>query len=196
MKYLMRSVVCALLIAYGHAAVRAQDQQPPAAPSPSPQAEQQPPPAATTEPSGASQAEEKTVTVYIYRPKKFVGSALEPSVFCDGVELGRMDNGRYIMLRLAPGTHRFHMTEKDKRVEETLKPGQVIYLRFRLEPGMWKGHGNLYLADEEEALKELKKLKPLAADKLKDKTMVVTDMAEAEAETKKRVSEQTPTKKS
>lgn len=195
MKYLMRLVVLALFIMHAQTFAPAQEQQPPAAPSPTPQVEQ-PQPATTAEPSGAAPTEEKSVTVYIYRPKKFVGSALEPSVFCNGVELGRMDNGRYIMLRLAPGTHRFHMTDKSKRVEETLKAGQVIYLRFRLETGMWKGHGNLYLADEEEALKELKKIKPLAADKLKDKTMVVTDMAEAEAETKKRVSEQTPTKKS
>jgi hypothetical protein len=107
-----------------------------------------------------------------------------------------MDNGRYLILKLEPGTHRFHMTDKGKRVEETLKPGQVMYLRFRLEAGMWKGHGVLHLADEEDALKELKDLKPLGPDKLKDKTMVVTDNAEAEAETKKRVSEFSAHKKS
>jgi len=34
-------------------------------------------------------------TVYVYRYKQFVGSALSPSVWCDGTELARMENGRY-----------------------------------------------------------------------------------------------------
>ena len=31
--------------------------------------------------------------VYIYRPGKMMGKALEPSVFVDDIELARMDNG-------------------------------------------------------------------------------------------------------
>ena len=135
---------------------------------------------------GADKPDAGKVTVYIYRPKKLLGAALEPSVFCDGVELGRMDNGRYIMLRLDPGEHRFHMTQEYKRVDEKLRAGQVLYLRVRIEMGAMKGRGALYLADEDDALKELKKLKPLSADKLKD-SKVVVGAEEAEVETKKRV---------
>lgn len=129
-------------------------------------------------------------TVYIYRPKKLVGAALEPSVFCDDVELGRMDNGRYIMLRVDPGDHRFHMTQDYKRVSENLRAGQVLYLRVGVEMGMMKGRGTISLADEDDALKELKKIKPLGADKLKDNKLVV-GAEEAEAETKKRLEQGT-----
>jgi len=54
------------------------------------------------------------VTVYIYRQKKMVGGALEPSVFLDGIELARMDNGRYFVLKVAPGKHTVHMTDNKK----------------------------------------------------------------------------------
>lgn len=181
------------------AAVAAQEPQPTSSPSPAPQAEPPPPQQQSTQTNAAgadtsAAAKDARATVYIYRPKKLVGAALEPSVFCDGVELGRMDNGRYIMLRLEPGTHRLHMTEKNKRVEETLKPGQVLYVRVRIEMGMWKGHGTLHLADEEDARKDLKDLKPLGADKVKDKTLIVPE-AEADAETQKRAGDSAQVRK-
>ena len=58
-------------------------------------------------------------TVYVYRYKQFVGAALAPSVYCDDVQLARMENGRYFanremvfqarrgLLRLAVGAWRF-----------------------------------------------------------------------------------------
>ena len=35
-------------------------------------------------------------TVVVYRPGKYVGSALKPSVYVDGTEVGRLKNGRYM----------------------------------------------------------------------------------------------------
>ena len=52
--------------------------------------------------------------VYIYRPSKLMGKALEPSVFVDDIELGRMDNGRFFSLKLPPGKHLVHMTDDKK----------------------------------------------------------------------------------
>lgn len=124
-------------------------------------------------------------TVFIYRPKKLVGSALEPSVFCDGVELGRMDNGRYLVLKLAPGEHRVHMTDKSKRVEFKVGRGEAVYVRFRLEPGTWKGEGSVRLSNDEDALKELKKLKPLDPSKIKDRTLTIVEADKAAAELKR-----------
>lgn len=42
-------------------------------------------------------------TVYVYRYKQFVGSALSPSVWCDETELARMENGRYFTVKIDPG---------------------------------------------------------------------------------------------
>jgi hypothetical protein len=113
-------------------------------------------------------------TVYIYREKKLFGAAMRPSVFCDGIELARMDNGRYFVLKLAPGKHAVHMTSEEKGYEINMGPGQTYYFRIGIEVGVWKGNGKILLTDNEQAVAEIKKLKPLSSSKIKDKSMVVT----------------------
>lgn len=113
------------------------------------------------------------VTVYIFRKKDRFGYANEPSVFCDGVELARMDNGRYFMLKLAPGKHIIHMTDKKKGYEINMAGGQTYYFRIGIEVGIWKGNGKILLESIEIGAEEIKKIKPIGADKIKDKTMVV-----------------------
>jgi hypothetical protein len=112
-------------------------------------------------------------TVYIYRPSKLFGKALEPSVFCDGVELARMDNGRYLTLRLKPGRHTIHMTDEKKGFDIDVRSGEEYYFRVGIESGFWKGQGKIMLQDKEKGAAEVKKLKPLGSDKIKDTTMVV-----------------------
>jgi hypothetical protein len=130
--------------------------------------------AVVTIPSAApSAAAGEKVTVYIYRPNKMVGRALEPSVFCDGVELGRMDNGRYFVLNLSPGKHIIHLTNDKKGYEIDMGAGQTYYFRVGIEMGMWKGNGKILLESNEKGAEEVKKIKPIGADKVKDKTMVV-----------------------
>ncbi len=118
---------------------------------------------------------ERDVTVYIYRPKKMMGMALEPSVYADGVELARMDNGRFFMLKLQPGKHVIQMTSDKKGYEFDMISGQTYYFRVGIEAGMWKGEGKILLEDEVKGAAEVKKLKPLDAEKIKDKTLVVTN---------------------
>jgi hypothetical protein len=141
-----------------------------------------PAPAATT----PARAEGKAV-VFVYRPGKYTGKALEPSVFCDGVEVARMDNDRYFVLLLAPGEHRIHMTQDNKRVDLKLGAGEAAFVRIKIVMGFMKGRGEPALSDEEDAAKHLKKMEPLGADKYKDTTLAVTDRAEAEALLKKYV---------
>lgn len=157
-----------LLLIFAAPAALAQDQTPAAAPAP------------------PARAEGKAVVV-VYRPGKLVGKALEPSVFVDDVEVGRMDNGRYIVLLLEPGEHRIHMTQKNKRVDVKLGAGEVAFVRIKIAMGMMKGRGEPVLADEEDAAKALKDSEPLGADKFKDTALAVVDKAEAEAIVKKYV---------
>jgi hypothetical protein len=131
--------------------------------------------AVNTPDSNAASNAGEMVTVYIYRPDKLLGKALEPSVFCDGVELGRMDNGRYMTLKLKPGKHIVHMTDKKKGFDINMGAGQLYYFRVGIEMGMWKGQGKLMLKEAEEGAAEIKKLKPLDASKIKDHTMVVVE---------------------
>jgi glucose/arabinose dehydrogenase len=155
-----------------------------------PQQQTTPPAPQTTPTPQADAAKPPTAAgkavVFVYRPGKLVGGALEPSVYCDGVEVARMDNGRYFVLLLDPGEHRIRTTQEYKRVDLKLGAGEVAFVRVRIETGMMKGRGNVYLADEADAAKELKKLKPLGADKVKSTTLVA-DAAEAENQLRLRV---------
>lgn len=140
-----------------------------------------PAPAATPASAATPARADGKAVVFVYRPGKMVGKALEPSVFCDGVEVARMDNGRYFVLLLDPGEHRIHMTQDNKRVDLKLGAGEVAYVRIKIAMGMMKGRGEPALADEEDAFKDLKKSEPLGADKFKDTKLAVADRAEAEA---------------
>jgi len=118
----------------------------------------------------ASSAE---ATVFIYRPNKWGGRALEPSVFVDETELARMDNGRYFAIKLKPGKHIIRMTDDQKGYAFDMGPGQTYFFRIGMEMGMWKGHGKITLDDRERAVEEIKKLKFIGQDKIKATSMVV-----------------------
>jgi hypothetical protein len=122
-------------------------------------------------------------TVYVYRYKQFVGSALAPSVYCDDVELARMENGRYFMATLEPGKHTFRSNDPQSGVVLGTKPGEQYYLRVEIAAGMMKGHGRLVLMSREQASYELvsTKLKPLDANKVADKERVSLDEAHPQA---------------
>lgn len=118
-------------------------------------------------------ASSEEATVFIYRPNKWTGRALEPSVFVDETELARMDNGRYFAIKLKPGKHIIRMTDDKKGYAFDMGPGQTYYFRIGIEAGMWKGHGKITLDDGERAIKEIKKLKFIGEDKIKAPTVVV-----------------------
>ena len=128
--------------------------------------------AVAMEPS-TSAANTQEATVFIYRPKKIVGSALEPSVFVDETELARMDNGRFFAIKLKPGKHIIRMTDDKKGYALDMGPGQKYFFRIGVEAGMFKGHGKITLDDAERAIKEIQKLKFLDQDKIKAPTLVV-----------------------
>ena len=128
--------------------------------------------AVATEPA-TSTASAEEATVFIYRPKKVVGSGLEPSVFVDQTELARMDNGRYFAIKVKPGKHIIRMTDDNKGYAIDMGPGQKYFFRIGIEAGMWKGHGKITLDDAERAIAEIKKLKFIDQDKIKAPTVVV-----------------------
>ena len=103
--------------------------------------------------------------VVVYRPSKFVGSALKPSVYVDGYEAGRLENGRYISLRLVPGKHSFASSMKSEAaLEMDVKPNDAVYLEMVILPGNWRGGGRLIPVGQEDAKNALLKLKPLKGE--------------------------------
>src|SRR5215472_4045020 len=131
-----------------------------------------------------SATESAKATVYVYRYKQFAGSALSPSVYCDEVQLARMDNGRYFAAKIGPGMHVFHSNDKQSGVEMDVKPGQKYFIRVEIATGFMKGHGRLVLVPAEQGTYELQssKLKPLDANKVDDPSRVSVEEAHANAE--------------
>jgi hypothetical protein len=113
-------------------------------------------------------------TVYVYRYKQFVGSALTPSVFCDEAQLARMENGRYFAAKVDPGKHTFRSNDPQSGMELDVKSGQEYFVRVEIATGLMKGHGRLILMSPEQGSYELKskKLKPLDEAKVVDRNQV------------------------
>jgi hypothetical protein len=110
--------------------------------------------------------------IYFYRIKMYAGSALEPSVYCDDKELARMDNGRHFAIDLDPGEHTCRMGDKQTGFVVDLKAGEEYYAKITLDMGLLKGRGRLNLLQKEQGAFELKKTKPLGADKIRDRSLV------------------------
>jgi Protein of unknown function (DUF2846) len=110
-----------------------------------------PAPAPKAEPDTAPPVADQTqATINFYRPRRFQGSALKPSVFVDDAKIGQLHNGDNIKVSIAPGTHRVYSTDKSTGIELTAKPGQTYYVRVDIQTGFWKGHGGVTLVDPQE----------------------------------------------
>lgn len=131
-------------------------------------------PAPTTAPANASasvaaapaaaDAEQSQATIYFYRPRRFVGSALKPSVFVDSTDVGRMHNGDSIKFSIAPGTHAVYSNDKSTGLSLEAKPGQTYYVRIDIQVGAFKGHGGITLMDPQQGSYEIKAVSHQAAN--------------------------------
>src|SRR5262252_11158775 len=79
-----------------------------------------------------STPKQPTSVVYVYRYKQFVGSALAPSVYCDEVQLARMENGRYFAVKLDAGKHSFRSNDTQSGIELDAKAGHEYYIRVEI----------------------------------------------------------------
>ena len=84
-----------------------------------------------------------------------------------------MKTGIAVAAKLAAGKHVFTSNDKQAGIDVDLKTGEDYYIRVELATGMMKGHGRLVLVAPEQGSYEIKKLKPLDADKVKDNQHVV-----------------------
>ncbi len=114
--------------------------------------------------------------IVFLRPKRFFGSGLTPSIYLDGRQLARLDNGRYFSVRAAPGKHKLESSMKHTPpLEIEVKDGDVSYIEMAILAGTWRGGGRLIPDGAAEAKAELAKLKPLDEKWVIEKEMVVFD---------------------
>jgi hypothetical protein len=135
-------------------------------------------PNTTPSPIAAATLDEGGVkaTVYIYRPGKFFGKALEPSVFLDEQKLLDMDNARYLALKLAPGRHILRSNEKNSEIDQVWDGGHAYYIKITIAAGMMKGHGQMGMVTEKLALKEMQELRPLDKDNVEPGYLAIVDL--------------------
>lgn len=113
--------------------------------------------------------------VYFYRYKQFIGYQVKPSVYCDEIQLARMDNGRFFVARLVPGKHTFRSNDKQSGIEMDVKGGQTYYIRVEIIDGFLKQYGRLVLMAGEQGAYEVKKLKPSGPENIKDRSTVLVE---------------------
>ncbi len=120
----------------------------------------------------ARPAVEQTLLVF-YRPKRFIGSGLTPSIYLNGEQLARLDNGRYFSIYVKPGKYKIESSmKKHAPVDLEVRSGEPIYLEMVLLAGNWRGGGRMIPAAAEEAQAEVRKLKPLDKQWIFNKNIV------------------------
>jgi Protein of unknown function (DUF2846) len=145
-------------------------------------------------PATASPSSSKAI-VYVYRYKQFVGAALAPSVYCDDVQLARMENGRYFAATVDAGKHIFRSNDEQSGIVLQAVARQQYFIRVDIAAGFMKGHGRLTLMDSQQGTYELTsdKLKPLDASKVVNKDRVSIEVAHPQPQAPAPASLQTST---
>ena len=125
--------------------------------------------------SPAQSADEKLATVYIYQgwhswtlwKKTF-------PVLVDEKEIAKLDRRIYLVAKLPPGKHRFQT--KNRRagsVELEVEAGKVYYLRMEAERSAIRPHPRLSATGKEQAEADLRQMKPISFQDIKDHSIVV-----------------------
>ena len=131
----------------------------------------------------APPANPDNAVVYLYRPAatnpgKKPLTTRYPEILVDGNSVGMLRYKEHLRVELPPGTHEFVATgltpnarwePQDRRYGLTLEPGDVKYLRFRVEfntdkmsIGTFRGQYiiNLHAIAESEAIYQIRETKP------------------------------------
>jgi len=111
----------------------------------------------------------------VYRAHRYVGSALAPTIYVNGIQVARVGSGRRVSIRLTPGQHSIRSDDKNSNISLDVKAGQDYYVRVDEETGFWKGHGKLTLMMPEQGGPEYKLQKPIEDDRKIAREMIEDD---------------------
>jgi hypothetical protein len=94
-----------------------------------------------------------------------LGSAVQPTVYVNGSEVGKAQPGCFFFADRPAGTYEVKCTTEwaDKGVL-TVVQNQVHYVRLTMLPGVFVGHVLPKVVPSEEALREIQKCKLITAD--------------------------------
>jgi hypothetical protein len=95
-----------------------------------------------------------------------------------------MDNGRYFVLSVKPGTLKITSSMRHDPLEIEAKAGKPQFMEMAILTGTWKGGGRLIPTPAAEAQEAVKKLKPLDQKWAKSPQVSFVLPSEATAEAK------------
>ena len=73
-------------------------------------------------------------TLVVYRYRLFAGSGRRASIYLDDRLVCSLNNGRYLIVEVPEGKHRFRSSDdKHGGIEQNFWPGQVFYYRVHVE---------------------------------------------------------------
>lgn len=123
-----------------------------------------------------------TALLVFYRSSHYTGSALKPSIYLDGREIARLENGRYFSLYVEPGQHQLSSSMKEAPLQVEAKAGEATYVEMVIMQGTWRGGGRLIPTPAGDASAAIAKLKQLERKWISDpKASYETQVAAAAA---------------
>lgn len=106
-------------------------------------------------------APNNATSIVFFREGHYVGRALKPSVYIDGKQVARLQNGRWFSIPVEPGKHEVSSSAKHEAATVIeVSPGQTSYVQMIIAAGNWRGGGRLLQVDSAEAQNTIAKLKP------------------------------------
>jgi Protein of unknown function (DUF2846) len=105
---------------------------------------------------------------------------IKPSVFVDAKEIAQIRPNRFFLVYLEPGNHEIHFKKSKKRggIEMDFKAGEIYYLRVNWKAGGTVRAEGFDIVQLESARYDLKQLKPIDDDNIKDKSRVVAKLGD------------------
>ena len=130
-------------------------------------------PATSPEPTGTG-GNGRSASIYVYRNWRTFGAAIEPALYLDDLEIAKMANGSYFLLKVEPGVHTIRSTDKKVELNMGFKSGTDYFVRIDLRPTWYSiGKGEPILESCEAFRSGVKDLKPLTAHHVRDKQRVI-----------------------
>lgn len=123
--------------------------------------------------SGPATGETRAI-VYVYRKKNFNTRNMQPSVYVDGEEVARMDDGKFFVMKLSPGKHSVEVNKGHSGAVIDMKAGEQYYFKIDMKPGFWKGRSEITYMQKEQGSLEVQKMNPLEDKWVKDKSKVAS----------------------
>lgn len=108
-----------------------------------------------------TEAEPDNTRVFFYRPGRYLGAALRPSVFIDGENIGEIQARGFFFKDLKPGNYTVSVgKETGKYITEISTFNEdVVYIKVEMRSGAFVYHPQPVRVPEEVGSEEIKKTK-------------------------------------